>query len=191
MDRDPKRSRSSRAAILEGTHYVHPLTKRQGLFIIAPYVTLEQGTGLVHTAPGHGAEDYVIGVEYGLEPYAPVDDDGKFTDDVEDWAGLHVHEANGPIVERLRAARGSPRPHRGHSLLPPLLAVEKPGDLPRHQPVVHPHGPTGASRAVAGSHSRAPTGSPTGARPGSTEWSRTDPIGASRDNECGASRSPS
>ena len=91
-----------KGGILEGTHYVHPLTKRQGLFIIAPYVTLEQGTGLVHTAPGHGAEDYVIGVEYGLEPYAPVDDDGKFTADVEEWAGLHVHEANGPIVDRLR-----------------------------------------------------------------------------------------
>jgi isoleucyl-tRNA synthetase len=91
-----------KGGVLEGTHYIHPLTKRQGLFIIAPYVTLEQGTGLVHTAPGHGAEDYVIGVEYGLEPYAPVDDDGKFTDDVANWAGLHVHEANGPIVDTLR-----------------------------------------------------------------------------------------
>jgi isoleucyl-tRNA synthetase len=87
---------------IEGTHYLHPLTGRQGIFIIAPYVTLEQGTGLVHTAPGHGAEDYVIGVEYGLEPYAPVDDDGRFTDDVADWAGMHVHEANGPIVDKLR-----------------------------------------------------------------------------------------
>jgi isoleucyl-tRNA synthetase len=88
--------------VLEGTHYRHPLTNRQGVFIIAPYVTLEQGTGLVHTAPGHGAEDYVIGVEYGLEPYAPVDDDGRFTDDVAHWAGLHVHEANSPIVDKLR-----------------------------------------------------------------------------------------
>jgi len=87
---------------LEGRHYHHPLNGREGLFIVAPYVTLEQGTGLVHTAPGHGAEDFVIGTQYGLQPYAPVDDDGRFTADVEDWAGLHVHEANGPIVERLR-----------------------------------------------------------------------------------------
>jgi isoleucyl-tRNA synthetase len=91
-----------KGGVLEGTHYLHPLTKRQGVFIIAPYVTLEQGTGLVHTAPGHGAEDYVIGVEYGLQPYAPVDDDGRFTEDVGEWAGLHVHEANGPIVDKLR-----------------------------------------------------------------------------------------
>ncbi len=87
---------------LEGSHYLHPLTGREGLFILAPYVTLEQGTGLVHTAPGHGAEDFVIGAQYGLEPYAPVDDDGRFTSDVKEWAGLHVHEANEPIVNRLR-----------------------------------------------------------------------------------------
>lgn len=98
----PETVKIFKGGVLEGAHYLHPLTKRQGLFILAPYVTLEQGTGLVHTAPGHGAEDYVIGVEYGLEPYAPVDDDGRFTDDVADWAGLHVHEANGPIVDKLR-----------------------------------------------------------------------------------------
>ncbi len=91
-----------KGGVLEGSHYLHPLTGGQGLFILAPYVTLDQGTGLVHTAPGHGAEDYVIGTQYGLEPYAPVDDDGRFTDAVEQWAGLHVHEANAPIVERLR-----------------------------------------------------------------------------------------
>jgi isoleucyl-tRNA synthetase len=91
-----------KGGVLEGAHYRHPLTNRQGVFILAPYVTLEQGTGLVHTAPGHGAEDYVIGVEYGLEPYAPVDDNGRFTEDVDHWAGLHVHEANGPIVDKLR-----------------------------------------------------------------------------------------
>ena len=99
---NPETVKIFKGGILEGTHYTHPLNGREGLFIVAPYVTLEQGTGLVHTAPGHGAEDYVIGTQYGLEPYAPVDDDGRFTSDVEEWAGLHVHEANGPIVERLR-----------------------------------------------------------------------------------------
>jgi isoleucyl-tRNA synthetase len=91
-----------KGGLLDGNHYRHPLTGREGLFILAPYVTLDQGTGLVHTAPGHGAEDFIIGQQYGLEPYAPVDDDGRFTDDVAEWAGLHVHQANGPIVDKLR-----------------------------------------------------------------------------------------
>ena len=99
---DPETMKIFNGGVLEGSHYLHPLTGREGLFILAPYVTLEQGTGLVHTAPGHGAEDFVIGTQYGLEPYAPVDDDGRFTADVKEWAGLHVHEANGPIVDRLR-----------------------------------------------------------------------------------------
>ncbi|HSO23799.1 MAG TPA: isoleucine--tRNA ligase [Chondromyces sp.] len=90
-----------KGGLLEHAHYRHPLNGSRGLFILAPHVTLEQGTGLVHTAPGHGAEDYVIGMTYGLEPYAPVGDDGRFTEAVAEWAGLHVHEANGPIVERL------------------------------------------------------------------------------------------
>ncbi len=91
-----------RGGDLEGTHYRHPLTGRTGVFIVAPHVTLDQGTGLVHTAPGHGAEDFQIGQVYGLEPYAPVDDHGLFTDDVPQWAGMHVFAANGPIVEELR-----------------------------------------------------------------------------------------
>ncbi|MCK5574499.1 MAG: isoleucine--tRNA ligase, partial [Sphingomonadales bacterium] len=91
-----------KGGVLEGSHYINPLTGREGLFILAPYVTLEQGTGLVHTAPGHGADDFHIGAAYGLEPYAPLDDGGRFTDEVEEWAGLHVHKANGPITERLR-----------------------------------------------------------------------------------------
>jgi isoleucyl-tRNA synthetase len=98
----PETVKVFKGSLLERAHYHHPLTGNLGLFIIAPHVTLEQGTGLVHTAPGHGAEDYVIGVQYGLEPYAPVDDEGRFTAAVEEWAGLQVHEADAPIVERLR-----------------------------------------------------------------------------------------
>jgi isoleucyl-tRNA synthetase len=100
--RETETLRTFKGDLLENAHYHHPLTGREGLFILAPHVTLEQGTGLVHTAPGHGAEDFVIGRQYGLEPYAPVDDNGRFTPEVEEWAGLHVHEANKPIVERLR-----------------------------------------------------------------------------------------
>ena len=87
---------------LERLHYHHPLTGGQGLFILADHVTLDQGTGLVHTAPGHGAEDFVVGCKYGLEPYAPLDNSGRFTAAVERWQGVQVFAANPAIVEALR-----------------------------------------------------------------------------------------
>jgi isoleucyl-tRNA synthetase len=64
-------------------------------------VTLESGTGLVHTAPGHGHEDYQTGLKYGLEVYAPVDARGRFTDDVPQWKGERVFDADAKIVEHL------------------------------------------------------------------------------------------
>ena len=74
------------------------------MLLPAEYVTLEQGTGCVHTAPGHGQEDFELGRAYGLEPYAPVDDDGRFTADVAEYEGEHVFEANPKIVSRLHEA---------------------------------------------------------------------------------------
>src|SRR5439155_2445220 len=59
---------------LEGLVARHPFMDRDSPIILSPHVTLEQGTGLVHTAPGHGAEDYEIGQKYGLPAFAPVDD---------------------------------------------------------------------------------------------------------------------
>ncbi len=79
----------------------HPFIDRESVLLPAEYVTLEQGTGCVHTAPGHGQEDFELGRRYGLEAYAPVDDDGRFTDDVPEYTGVHVFEANPRIVERL------------------------------------------------------------------------------------------
>ena len=58
--------------LLEGLRFQHPLYKRESVGVLATYVTLEQGTGAVHTAPGHGADDFNTGVQYGLEIYAPV-----------------------------------------------------------------------------------------------------------------------
>ncbi len=60
------------------------------------------GTGVVHTAPGHGNDDFLIGKEYGLEIYCPVDNAGRFTADVEHWAGENINDANPKIVELLR-----------------------------------------------------------------------------------------
>ncbi len=69
-------------------------TTRDSLAVLADYVTLEAGTGAVHTAPGHGADDYDTGVKYGLDIYAPVDAGGHYNDTVELFAGLQVWEAN-------------------------------------------------------------------------------------------------
>lgn len=86
---------------LEGLAPRHPFVDRASPLVLADYVTLETGTGAVHTAPGHGAEDYATGVKYGLEIYAPLDDEGRFTEQVERWAGMNVFDANGPIVDHL------------------------------------------------------------------------------------------
>ena len=88
---------------LEGKKCRHPLYDRESVIILAPYVTLEDGTGVVHTAPGHGQEDYESGLRYNLEIYSPVDDAGRFTPEVGFFAGEFVFEANDTIKEKLRA----------------------------------------------------------------------------------------
>jgi isoleucyl-tRNA synthetase len=87
---------------LEGLKARHPFVERDSVFILGEHVTLEQGTGCVHTAPGHGQEDYEMGIKYGLEIYNPVGDDGRFVSGTPLFAGLSVWEANPRIIERLR-----------------------------------------------------------------------------------------
>jgi isoleucyl-tRNA synthetase len=86
---------------LEGLQFQHPLYDRRSVAVLADYVTLDQGTGIVHTAPGHGADDFLTGRKYGLDIYAPVGPDGRFTDDVGLFAGEQVFEANPAVVEAL------------------------------------------------------------------------------------------
>jgi isoleucyl-tRNA synthetase len=86
---------------LEGLECRHPFLDRDSLIILASYVTLDAGTGCVHTAPGHGQEDYESGVQYGLEIYSPVDDDGRFTKDVLFFAGQFVFDANDAVNKKL------------------------------------------------------------------------------------------
>ncbi|MCJ7593939.1 MAG: isoleucine--tRNA ligase, partial [Desulfobacterales bacterium] len=93
-----------KASSLEKLKAKHPLYDRESLIVLAPYVTLEAGTGCVHTAPGHGREDYETGLQYNLDIYSPVDDRGRFTEDVGFFAGLDVFEANPIVTERLRMA---------------------------------------------------------------------------------------
>ncbi|MFQ5560757.1 MAG: isoleucine--tRNA ligase, partial [Nitrospinota bacterium] len=82
---------------LEGLVYRHPFAGRESPVILGDHVTLEAGTGLVHTAPGHGQDDYTVGLKYGLEVYNPVDDSGKFVKDLEQFGGMKVWDANGAI----------------------------------------------------------------------------------------------
>lgn len=77
----------------------HPFIERESVFLPGEHVTLEAGTGLVHTAPGHGADDYVLGQKNGLPPYAPVDDAGVYTEGP--WQGEHIWKANPKIVAKL------------------------------------------------------------------------------------------
>jgi len=90
-----------KAAELENLEARHPLYDRPSVIVLAPYVTLEAGTGCVHTAPGHGREDYETGLQYDLEAYSPVDDSGCFTPDVGYFAGMEVFEANKAVKGKL------------------------------------------------------------------------------------------
>ena len=89
----------------EGIRFRHPLYERDSVGVLADYVTLDAGTGVVHTAPGHGADDFLTGRKYGLDIYAPVDAGGHFLETVALFGGQRVFDAN-PRVEEALAARG-------------------------------------------------------------------------------------
>jgi isoleucyl-tRNA synthetase len=88
---------------LEGMLFAHPFLKDLRVpAVLADYVTLDQGTGIVHTAPGHGMEDFQTGQRYGLETYAPLDDEGRYTEGLPEYLGTTVFEANPIIIKMLR-----------------------------------------------------------------------------------------
>ena len=89
-------------AALENQKLRHPFYDRESLLIVGDHVTLEAGTGAVHTAPGHGQDDFVVGRKYGLDAYNPVGDDGCFLPDTELFAGEHVFNANEHVIEVLK-----------------------------------------------------------------------------------------
>ena len=88
---------------LEGIKCRNPLMERESVGILADYVTLEDGTGVVHIAPGHGQDDYIASLKYKLPIISPVDDRGAFTDEVPEFKGHKVFAANPLIVEKLKA----------------------------------------------------------------------------------------
>jgi isoleucyl-tRNA synthetase len=90
---------------LKGYAARHPWIDRDTPFLLADFVALDEGTGAVHIAPGHGEEDYELGLRSGLAVYNPVDDDGRFLPEVAHFAGMNVWDANPRIIEFLRNDR--------------------------------------------------------------------------------------
>jgi len=87
---------------LSGLECSHPLLDKTSIVVCGEHVTLEQGTGCVHTAPGHGYDDYLMLLKHDLPMVMPVDDAGRFTDLFPEMAGVQVWKANQPIIERLQ-----------------------------------------------------------------------------------------
>jgi isoleucyl-tRNA synthetase len=88
--------------VLEYSTFAHPFLDRQILGVLATYVTTEQGTGAVHTAPSHGADDFYTGSKYKLEQTTKVDEAGRFTEGLPEYKGKRVFDANADIVELLK-----------------------------------------------------------------------------------------
>lgn len=89
-------------AKLEGIKCLHPFYERDSVVVLGDHVTLEQGTGCVHTAPGHGMEDYFMGLKYKLPIEAPLNNQGKFTAEAGKFAGLFYNDANKAVTEELK-----------------------------------------------------------------------------------------
>ncbi len=113
---------------IEGMSFQHPLFERPSLAVLAEYVTLEEGTGVVHTAPGHGREDFLTGQKYGLPVLCPVDEGGRFTQEAGPFAGLDLKAGDKAIIEALRES--------GHLLFAGTILHSYPHCWRCHNPVI-------------------------------------------------------
>ncbi|PIQ88291.1 MAG: isoleucine--tRNA ligase [Candidatus Omnitrophica bacterium CG11_big_fil_rev_8_21_14_0_20_42_13] len=86
---------------LDGLKYEHPFIDREGVIVLADYVSHEEGTGCVHTAPGHGQEDYQTGLKYNLPVIMPVNHKGEFKDSLDFINGVNVHKSDEIIINKL------------------------------------------------------------------------------------------
>lgn len=114
---------------LVGLTYSHPFCPRSGRVVAAEFVTTADGTGLVHIAPGHGADDYEVGLREGLDIYSPVNGDGRYDNSVPDWLqGMDVWTANDRIVQQLRQS--------GHLLYEHRFTHSYPHDWRSQTPII-------------------------------------------------------
>ncbi|MGO4938678.1 isoleucine--tRNA ligase [Fundicoccus sp. Sow4_D5] len=107
----------------------HPFYERESLLMVGDHVTMETGTGLVHTAPGHGEDDYLIGLDYGLEILSPIDNRGHFTAQAPELEGMFYLKGNKVIIEKLTES--------GHLLAQGKIKHSYPHDWRTKQPVIY------------------------------------------------------
>ena len=88
--------------VMEYATFSHPFLDRKILGVLADYVTMDQGTGAVHTAPSHGADDFYTGAKYGIDQTTKVDESGRLREGLPEYDGMVVFKANEPIVELLK-----------------------------------------------------------------------------------------
>ena len=100
---DPKPLAHFRGSRLELLNFQHPFLDRKVLGVLADYVTMDTGTGVVHTAPSHGAEDFMTGVKYGLDATSNVDEKGILRNGLPEYTGLRVWDANQPIIDLVKS----------------------------------------------------------------------------------------
>ena len=128
MGLDAKLIKNIDSRILENTHYKHPIFDRKGLIMLGDHVTLDAGTGCVHTAPGHGDVDFVVGKRYGLEILVGVDGNGHMTEKTGKYKGLFYKKADKMVIEDMRES--------GHLLKLEEIVHSYPHDWRSKKPIV-------------------------------------------------------
>lgn len=128
MGLDAKLIKNVDSRDLENTHYKHPIFDRIGLIMLGDHVTLDAGTGCVHTAPGHGDVDFVVGKKYGLEILVGVDSKGHMTEKTGKYAGLFYKKADKMVIEDMRES--------GHLLKSEEIVHSYPHDWRSKKPIV-------------------------------------------------------
>lgn len=129
MNLEYKLIKEFKGELLEYTHYKHPLFERIGLIILGDHVTDEAGTGCVHTAPGHGVDDFIVGNKYNLGVLSPVDDKGHLTYEAGKYEGLFYLKANKVIIEDMQES--------GHLLNLTEITHSYPHDWRSKKPVIY------------------------------------------------------
>jgi len=118
-----------KGAELEYVTCAHPFYDRESLVMLGEHVTLEAGTGCVHTAPGHGEDDFAVGQKYGIGVLSPIDDQGHFTSEAPGFEGLFYDSANKVVTEKLKAS--------GHLLQMGFIKHQYAHDWRTKKPVIY------------------------------------------------------
>ena len=143
---DPKPLAHFPGRKLERLNFQHPFLDRKILGVLADYVTMDTGTGVVHTAPSHGAEDFITGMKYGLDATSNVDEKGILRNGLPEYTGKRVWDANQPIIDLVRSRGALLHTEKTEHSYPHCWRCHNPGDLSRHRAVVHLDGNADARR---------------------------------------------